>query len=258
MRPVRVLAATASAAAALLAGCATTSNSGAGSPAAGGTTTAARPAGNGIAELRPDLILARAKTALRQAGTVRISARGRDGGSSFALDLRIKGNQGATGRVTTGGLTFTLLRISRSVYLKADAAVWQKAAGGQPEVARLLAGKWVKIPTGNADFKDIEKFTTLDALAALFTPHKVSPTDTVAGTTTRVRLRGVDAVRLTDEGTSVYVAAVGRPYPLRLQGPPSGKSDLAGFLFDFQQFGQPVPLANPPADQVIDLAQLGR
>lgn len=260
MRPVRVLAATAATAtAALLAGCATTANPGAGSPA--GSTAAktpAKPAGNGVYELRPDLILARARAALQQAGTVRVSARGRQDGSQFALDMRIKGSQGATGRVTSGGLTFTLLRISRTVYMKADAATWQRAGGGHPEVATLLAGKWVKIPTNDADFADTAKFTSLAELANLFDPGTAGPADEVTGTKSRATLRGVDAVRLTDEGNSLYVAAVGKPYPLRLQGPPAGTSDLAGFTFDFLEFNRPVPLASPPAGQIVDLANLGR
>ncbi len=249
MRSVRVLT-VAAAAAALLAGCAGEATVGRGQPAdrlaatAPGSPTA-RPAGNGVAALPPDQIVSRARLALSKAATVRIRADVRSAGQPVRMDLRIVGSRGAIGTMTVDGQTFQLLRIGKAAYIKATEAVWRKLGAGAG--ASLLVGKWVKVSTKDKDFADVITFTDIAAFSKEVFDQGLVGTPA----SSRVTLRGLDAVKLADpDGNSLYVAAgTGQPYPLRLQSL-APKSDSG--TIDFLDFNRPVQLSLPPAGQVVD------
>jgi hypothetical protein len=258
VRPSRLVVAAVAAVAVPLAGCAGESGPGAreGTPSrsTGAATATSKPAANGLADLPADQIFQKAGVALQKARSLRLTFRGTDAGQAFNVDMRIQDNRGAVGTVSMEGATFALLRIGSTAYLKGDAKTWQQMGGA--EVAKVLAGKWIKMPVTQQDFRDFVDFASIGFYAKLF-----STAETGFGTADveRTELRGVSAVKVSDEtGSALYVAAEGEPYPLRLAGVPE-KGDKDGpFTLDFAEFGKPVPLATPPASQVLDIDKLGR
>jgi hypothetical protein len=250
VRTAPALAIAAAAATVLLAGCSQGTSGHASTSTQPGPGTSApkpKPAGNGVAALPAAEIVTKAGQALRQAKTVRVSADLVNGTDKIKVDLRISGVKGATGTVSVGSAPFTILRIGATAYLKGDAATWTKAGAGQ--AAQMLAGKWIKVPTNDKNFAEFVKFTQVATLADLF----VAAGGTADKATTT--LRGQAAVKLSDpDGSALYVATQGRPYPLRVQQAATA-SDHG--TVDFTDFDRPVTLTPPPADQVIDLSTLG-
>jgi hypothetical protein len=246
VRTAPALAIVAAAATVLLAGCAQGTDPTATSPRAGTSSTASKPAGNGVADLPVTEIIHKAGSALRAARTVRVSADLVSGKDKIKLNLRLKGSEGATGTVALATSEFTVLRIGKTAYLKGDRAAWTASGAGQ--AASMLAGKWIKVPTGDKDFSEFVKFTQVSTLADLFVSN--------GGTSDKsaTSLRGQAAVKLTDsDGSALYVATSGKPYPLRLVQ--SAQAADHGTV-DFTDFDKPVALTPPPADQVIDLSSL--
>jgi hypothetical protein len=255
MRPIRPswLLAGALAAVAFLAGCSGASGTRGGSSGAHPATTpvATTLAENGIANLSAKQILAKAKDALSQAGSVRIQGGGFSEGEQFALDMRY-GRAGAVGSLTSNGQTIELLRIGRTVYLKGSAAFW-RSIGGNP-AAELLKGRYLKMPASTREFAEVASFTDLEKSAA----ELLAP-DGEISKSGRTTIRGMAAIGLKDPtngGGTLYIALRGEPYPLRV-APDKGKTDDVGSL-DFLDYGVPVALTQPPADQVVDVSKLGR
>jgi hypothetical protein len=259
VRPIRRLAACAGAATVLLvAGCGgTTEGSGtaaspsAGSTASGGSSTASpsgSATGNGVADLPADQILARAKAALKSADSVRIKGTGRESAQTFSLDLRYSGANTA-GTLGVGGQTIELRKLGKVVYLKGSREFW-RSSGGEA-AAQLLAGKWLKTPANDKRFGDLSELTDLSKAA----DGLLDPDGTLTKGETKT-VNGVQAIGLTSSGKdpgTLYVATTGEPYPLQIAS--SASSSSQGSL-DFLDYGKPVTVSTPPAEQVVDVSKL--
>jgi hypothetical protein len=247
------------AAVALLAGCSEGSSvggRGSGPTSASNTEAptspaATTPADNGIAGLPAAEILAKANDAFTRADSVHVKGGGFSEGQQFALDIRYGAN-GAVGSLTSNGQTIELLRIGSTVYVKGSAAFW-RSIGGNP-AAELLKGRYLKVPASAPNFAEVASFTDLKK-----TSEQFLATDAEISKGSRKTIRGMDAIGLNSRasgGGTLYVALRGEPYPLQV-APNNGKTDETGSL-DFVDYGVPVKLAPPPADQVVDVSKLGR
>jgi len=246
--PIRPLI-VAVAAAVLLAGCGGGSGAGgAGSSPTAPTATAL--AENGVADLPATEILAKAKTALTQASSVHIKGGGVSDGQQFALDMRY-GTAGATGSLTINGQVIELLRVGSTAYLKGTEAFW-RSSSRSTAVAELLKGRYLELPANRPDFAELTSFTDLRKDAAeLVTPEGEI---TKGG---RKTVYGVEAIALdSSKGGTLYVALRGEPYPLQAVSSAEAKSGDTGSL-DFLDYGVPVTVTAPPADQVVDISKLG-
>jgi hypothetical protein len=225
----------------LATGCGSSSVAGRGSPAPSPT-----PTGNGVADLSAPEILARAKTAFQNADTVRIKGWVLDEGRHLGLDVHIKGSAGGRGTLTIDGQSLEILRIGQTGYLKGDEAFW-RGQTGNAEAAKLLKGKYLAFPTTNPEFKDLAGFTDVKAIGGkLADAAKVKKGS-------RQPIRGIETVGLIEagpDGSVLYVALQGKPYPLR-------SVPNEGGAVDYLDYGKPVSLTAPPADQVIDISKLG-
>lgn len=200
----------------------------------------------GIEESSAEEILTKTRTAAKAASSFRMAGEVREQGDSVALDLQFQKDKGVAGTVTVQGMTFEMLVVDQTAYLKADQATWEKAGAGQG--AQLLVGKYIQLSSDTSGFGDIMKVADPEKLL----DQALTPEGTVVKTGVK-EINGVPAVGLTEKDAkdgTLYVATEGQPYPVRVEGP-SGEGNV-----DFTGWNEPVDLAAPPADQVINFEDL--
>jgi hypothetical protein len=147
---------------------------------------------------------------------------------------------GGGGSITESGATLEIVVAKGTVYIKADAKSWDKLTGSK-SIGNLVANKWIKAPASNSDFSDFADLTiTKDFATQVFTGDKGLSVESRSKT-----IDGHSAVELTDgQGGSLYVAASGPSYVLRISG--TGKSP--GTL-NFSDFGD-APLPAVPKNAI--------
>lgn len=184
---------------------------------------------NGVGELSPERIRAKAERAAARAASVRLAGTLVSNGEPVTLDMRLS-SAGGIGEVSTGGMTFSLLRAEEDLYLKAGDEFWlhqdegegdgKGEGGGEPSdadiaAAQKLDGKYVKVPPKDTAYKQLSGFTEmkvlLDGLLKLDGELAAEENGEVEGFTT-IRVTADDGA-----GGALEVALEGRPYPLLLE-----------------------------------------
>jgi hypothetical protein len=203
--------------------------------------------GNGVASKTPTEILASAKALADAAGTVHVSGSIVTGRSPITLDLLLASAKGGRGRLSENGLSFELIELYGTVYIKGSPAFYRAIAG--PTATQLLQGKWLKAPANSGGLASLSGLTNLRALVdSALSGHQAL----AKGTSTTVNGQKVIGVNDSTRGGTLYVATTGPPYPIEITttgttGGPSGR-----VLFD--HWNSPVTLT-APAD-AIDITQL--
>jgi hypothetical protein len=190
-------------------------------------------------------ILGAVLQAVNGATTVHVVGSATDHGAKVTLDLRVFASQVGEGRVTSAGSGFQVVRIGNKLYLKGDHAFLKKYGGSAG--ASLLTGKWLYVSTKNKDTAGIASLTDLVPLVdGILKGHG----KLAKGTLTRVF--GQPAVTLVDtsDGSALYVATTGPPYPIALKHG-TGKR---GEMIRFEGWGRAVTVVPPKSS--IDLAKL--
>jgi hypothetical protein len=244
------------AAATLLTGCGGNSDGGGATPAAASATgvsaapasaSPSTPADNGVAALEPSAIVGRARAALKSSKSFRIKGTVNEDGQQTVLDFKISGTD-VVGTMRVGKAKVQLLRVGGKQYMKPDAAFWKTASGKQADaIIQVVGDRWVKVSASNKDFSSL--FTAADVDGLLAADGKV--------TKGRAKvIAGTPAIGLVDHGSqggTLYVATVGKPYPLRIDGPTAAAGGLA-----FSEFGATfTDIMAPATADVLDLAKLG-
>jgi hypothetical protein len=215
----------------------------------GASSPSPTPSDNGVAALSASQILSRARAALQAAPSVRVKGTVVSEGAPLAVDLRA-GEKGGRATITQRNQTFEVLRIGTTVYIKADADFW-RTQSGNAAVAELLKGKYLKGSTTDPKLASIAELTDMDKVVG----NLLQPEGTVAKGQKKT-VRGVEAIALVvsgQNGGTLYVATHGQPYPLQVV---SGSTSEPGTI-DFLDYGVPVRLTAPPAEQVVDTSKLG-
>ena len=117
---------------------------------------------------------------------------------------------------------------------------------GNSSVAALLRGKWLK---GSAISGDLSSFGEIADVDQLLKPSG----ELSKGETKDVN--GTPAITLEEksaDGDKLYVATVGPPYPLRIEGEGGGSRGT----LDFSEFGAEVDIKAPLSTEVVDIDQL--
>ena len=216
--------------AALLAGC-------------GGSGTTAKA--NDEASKPPVRVLADAKAAATSASSAHVSGSIRSNGTPTTLDLTTARNKGAKGSMSTNGLRFDLVRIGDTVYIRGSDEFYKHFAGAA--VAQLLHGKWLKAPATRGRLKSIAPLTSIAALfGGISSQHGKLANDG------KTSYKGQDVVAIRDmsDGSKLYVAATGKPYPVAVVG---GKNQSGTITFG--DWNKSVSLSAP--NDAIDLGQFG-
>jgi hypothetical protein len=154
--------------------------------------------------------------------------------------------KGAKGSMSTNGVSFDLVRIGDTLYIKGSDAFWKQNGGAL--AAQLLHGKWLEVSGTTGKFRSLAALTNIGLLLG-----KVSSTHGKLVNDGQVTYRGAQAVRIRDtsDNSKFYVAATGKPYPVALVG---GKANQSGTI-TFDDWNKHVTLTTPSG--AIDLSKLG-
>lgn len=210
------------------------------------------PAGNGVAELAPAVIVERAQAALKGAASYRYKAAAVRGGVRTVDEFEVSGAD-LVGTSANGKTTVRFLRIGGQQYMKPDAAFWGLTRGARAgAVIRMVGDRWVRVPAGDKTYGRMFPTGNIKVLLDLVgmingdTATK-GPAETIGGTPA-ISLLGHGVV-----GDRLYVATEGPPYPLRVDDPKN-----PGTGFTLSDFGVDFADLKPPAvADVLDLAALG-
>ena len=243
-RPRRLAAAsTVLGAALLLAACSGSStpagseSSVASTPAASSAAPTEAAAPNGVEKKTAQEILDESVAAAQEETSVRIQAVS-EGENSFDFDLTASKGQGGYGRISADGSTVEVVVTTDSIYIKSDAAFWEKTYG--PDAAAQIGDKWVQQATTTGSFSDVASLTDLDQVVeGLLNPSGEITKGEVGETD------GRPAVALVSESGTLWVATTGDPLPLAIEQKEGG--GRATFTDWSGTFSLPVP----PADQVV-------
>jgi len=204
----------------------------------GGASTA-----NGVAAKAPAEIVAAARAAGDAANSVHLSGSIVSGGSPITLDLQLAGD-GGRGTVSENGLSFEVIHVGGTVYIKGSPAFYQHVGGAA--AAQLLKGRWLKAPASTGSFASLASLTDLRQL--------VDMTLAIRGTLARTgtaTVGGQNVVGVTDSSRSgtLYVATTGQPYPIAVT-----EGGTSGGKIVLDRWNEPVSLAAPA--NAVDIAQL--
>jgi hypothetical protein len=207
------------------------------------------PTDNGVAALPPNFIQDRARDALLNAKSYRIKGDGISDGQRMSLDLRINGSDSG-GTVTMGGATIEVLMVAGRRFMRANEKFWAMTLGADKAdtVAEVIGDRWVVVPN---DEKMLAGLFTVGDIDQLFRPDsslKMGQTRDIDG------VKAIGVVDGGAEGSTLYVATTGEPYPLRVVGSKAADGEIA-----FSEFGATFDDLKAPAESdVIDLAKLAR
>jgi hypothetical protein len=199
---------------------------------------------NGVASKSADEIVAAAKAAADSATSVHAYGSGSDNGVPLVIDLHIVAGKGGKGSLAEHGVSFQLVRIGPTAYIKGSRAFYKKFAG--PAAAQLLQGKWLKASATTGQLASLTPLTDLNKFfdTALANHGKLEK----SGQTT---LRGVQVIGIKDttKGGTLYVATTGKTYPIEVT-----KTGASGGTLTFDQWNQTVSLSAPP--NAVDISKL--
>ncbi len=150
--------------------------------------------------------------------------------SSFSLSLS---PGGGGGEISVPGATLEIVVAAGIVYIKANEASWLKLTGSQ-STAQTVADHWIKAPVSNSAFSDFADLTISTDFVTEFFPGAGAHMSKLSGTVT---VHSKKTIELNDpEGDGLYIAALGPPYTLYVQG-----KNLQDLL-TFSHFGDaPLP-----------------
>jgi hypothetical protein len=217
------------------------------------------PSGDSLAGLSAEEILARAEEALQSVDSMRMATLGDASAASFGIDLHMDRAGSCVGSVSQPGVggVEILVREDDEVWMKPDTAFWQSQLGvADAGVVSLFDGSYLYGSTTDPELGQMAGTCALEALLADMTSTDGSggsgPTEVGAET----EHNGIPAIPIsgTDETgarTTMLVAAEGEPYPLLF----SGESDGVPMEMELTDFNEPVEIVEPPADQVLNIAE---
>jgi hypothetical protein len=200
--------------------------------------------GNGVSSKSASEILAASKTAADSASSVHVAGTLTSNGTPITLNLRLASGQGGRGQISQSGLSFELIVVGDTIYIKGSPAFYSHFGG--TAAAQLFQGKWLKAPTSGGELGSLAALTNFRKLLdQTLTTHD---TLTKGATTT---IAGQPAIELRDpsQNGSLFIATAGKPYPIEIVKHGSETGHVT-----FTDWNQPVSLSPPSG--AIDLSQL--
>lgn len=185
---------------------------------------------------------------LRAATSVHLSGTVQDGGKTLAVNLGMTRSGQTSGQMSEDGAVLTVLATQGHAYVKLNAA-FLKLSQLPASACSLFCGRYLELTPAQSQalLNGLNMTGLLNSLIPYIagTPaHAVSYQGTVS-------VGGTLAWLLVSNGTSVFVAARGKPYVLRVVAPQPGEGALNFTQWDAVRIPGP-----PPAGQVVHLSQL--
>jgi hypothetical protein len=145
--------------------------------------------------------------------------------------------------VNDGTGNLEILTAGGATYFKADSAYWTK--NGNPSIAKLAAGKYVRVPAGSSAGANIP---TVGSLLDQIFAKDISAASKLNTTVKKTEVAGVPAYLMTTktDKTKVFVSADGQARLIRVEGPTAQLGAL-----DFTEWNAVAPFSPPPASQVV-------
>lgn len=236
MKALRWLAGSATVVAVLLvAGC---SGGSSGTATTGGSSPASAAASAG-APPDPAALGKQVKSATAKATGVHILAVVTQGGSKISMNMSMTRAGEMSGTMSANQVALAMLVTRGHAYVKVTSGLL-KSQHLPSAACALVCGKYLELPAGQA--KSMLNGTDMSSLLGQLSAAKLTYVRTVT-------VDGQPAWQMrASDGSTVYVAAQGPPYPLRVT---KGVSRA-----DFTQWNAVTIPAPPPASQVVDLSQL--
>jgi hypothetical protein len=199
---------------------------------------------NGEASKPASTVFADAKQAAVAAKSVHVSGSLKDAGSSLKLDLVLAHGKGK-GSMAENGLSFDIVRIADTAYVKGSQGFLKKFAGAA--AAQLLQDKWLQGPVTSGEFTSLAPLTDITSLFnGAFSSHGKLVND---GETT-YQGHKVVAIKDASDGSTLYVSATGKPYPIAATEGGSSKGAIA-----FDHWDEDVTIDAPKS--AVDITKLG-
>jgi hypothetical protein len=219
----------------LVAGC---SGGGSGTAGSGGSSS---PGVSASAGPPPDAaaLPKQVKSAMKNAASFHISAAVTQGGSGVSVNMSMTRSGDMSGTMSVNQTPVNVLVTQGHAYLKVTSGLL-KSQNLPTAACTLVCGKYLKVPASQAK----SMLNGMDMSSFL---GQVSVPQLTYVRTVTVNGQPAWQMRASD-GSTVYVAAHGPPYPLRLT---KGSSHA-----DFTQWNAVTIPPPPPASQVVDLSQL--
>jgi hypothetical protein len=190
---------------------------------------------NGVESKSPAKIIEAAQNAAASAKSVRVRGSVASAGTQLSLNLQIEQGKGAKGTIAEGPLSFELIRVGETVYIKGSEAFYAHFAGA--EAAKLLQGKWLQAPASSGEFETLGNLTDMRSLiGTVLGQHG----NLQKGATTTVSGEKAVAVKDLTKDATLYVATSGKPYPIRI-----AKSGSGGGTVNFEGWNANVSISPP-------------
>jgi hypothetical protein len=202
--------------------------------------------GNGVVAKAPTEIVAGAKVLADAASSVHVSGSILSGASPTTFDLYLVASRGGRGQVSENGLSFELIRIHGTVFIKGSPAFYRHLVGAA--ATPLFQGRWLKAPASTGSLASLAALTDIRQLAdATLAGHGTL----IKGATATVNGRKLLAVTDTATGGTLYVATTGPPYPIELTTSGAGAGRIV-----FDRWNAPFSVLPPALANTLDLTRL--
>ena len=159
-------------------------------------------------------VIAGSETAMKDVRSFEVvgAVGGKGTASSFSLSLSATGGGG---EISVPGATLEIVVAGGMAYIKAGEASWLKLTGSQA-TAQTVAIHWIKAPVTNSDFSSFADLALSTDYVTEFFPGAATHMSKLSGTVT---VHSKKTIELNDpEGDGLYIAALGPPYTLYVQG----------------------------------------
>ena len=200
--------------------------------------------GNGVASKPPRAILAAAQAASARATSVHVAGSIEGASAHESFDIEILAGKGTSGTVTVDGANFELIETAGTVYMRGDAAFYERIGGRA--AAHRLNGKWLKASASDPKLQPVLRLTDLSGLISVSLASHGRLASVGTSVVGNVHVVGV---RDAGKGETVYVATSGPPYPIQIS-----KTGLGRGAITLDRWNANVVLQ--PPHNAIDISAL--
>jgi hypothetical protein len=199
---------------------------------------------NGEATKSADAVFSDVQHAALTATSVHVAGAITDAGSPLSLDLVLAQGKGK-GTMSESGLSFQIVRIGNDASIKGSDAFLKQFAGAA--AAQLFHDKWLKGSVASGNLKALAPLTDITKLfKGAFGNHGKLVNE---GETT-FQGQKVVAIKDSKDGSLLYVAASGTPYPLGAKESGTSKGTIT-----FDHWNDSVSISAPKG--AVDISKLG-